>query len=181
MIHEEEEETKDRTPNDDKPPGLEKTFKNFQMKKGIFIEKKRSLDTNDEIFEKINKQNLIQSAMYENYINKTPSTSESGLLMRSPNLLDVLSASLTIKTPFLQNKLEDELISKVLYVKGFSNKALNVHHIYNLFSNFGEIRKIILIRVKEIGLIEFENIEYAKTAKEFLNNLFYLSDYLKVN
>lgn len=43
--------------------------------------------------------------------------------------------------------------------------------IYNLFSNFGNVTKILFIRNKAAALIEFENEEYSTIAKDFLNNM----------
>ena len=43
--------------------------------------------------------------------------------------------------------------------------------IWNLFSNFGNVTKIIFIKIKNSGLIEYENEEYSTIAKDFLNNM----------
>lgn len=70
--------------------------------------------------------------------------------------------------------------SKVLFVKGLEDNKLKVQVLYNLFSNFGNITKIIFMRNKGGALIEFQSVEYATIAKDFLNNLNFFSSYLRV-
>lgn len=152
------------------PPGLEKSFKAFQMQKGIFLEKVGQSQGNC----KSQKSAII----------KTPSTSES--MMFSPPLLEALSASLLgAKISNAGSALTKPLLweenSKVLYVKGLSSKTISVHNIYNLFSNFGDIKRIILLRAKEVALVEFETLEYAKVARENLNNLCFFDEYMKIS
>ena len=71
--------------------------------------------------------------------------------------------------------------SKVLFIKGLDEPGISVAMIYNVFSNFGNISKIIFMRNKGGALIEFHSVEYATIAKDFLNNLFFFSNYLKVD
>lgn len=61
--------------------------------------------------------------------------------------------------------------SKVLYVRDLNVENLEVVHLYNLFSCFGNIETIILIREKETSLISFENTLQASIAKNLLNNM----------
>jgi RNA recognition motif-containing protein len=70
--------------------------------------------------------------------------------------------------------------SKVLFIKGLDEPGITGSMIYNVFSNFGNISKIIFMRNKGGALIEFHSVEYATIAKDFLNNLFFFSNYLKV-
>lgn len=42
--------------------------------------------------------------------------------------------------------------------------AINAYVLYNLFSNFGNITKIMFLRNKRSALIEFENMEFATHA-----------------
>ena len=158
--------------HDRPPPGLEKSFKAFQMQKGIFLEK-----VNQSYNEM---KGGFKSAALD--LNKTPSTNESRMF--SPPLLEALSAGLVNQlnagnTGSKTSVWEEN--SKVLYVKGMSSKMISVRHIYNLFSNFGDIRRIILLRAKEVALIEFETLEYAKLARDNLNNLFFFTEYLKIS
>jgi hypothetical protein len=71
--------------------------------------------------------------------------------------------------------------SRVLFVKGLEDSKLKVQVLYNLFSNFGNITKIIFMRNKSGALIEFQSIEYATIAKDFLNNLNFFSSYLRIS
>lgn len=148
------------------PPGLEKSFKAFQMQKGIFLEKVSS---------SLAEGKQTKSAKFE---IKTPSTNET--TMFTPPLMEALSANLTQITAKTPSMMWEEN-SRVLYVKGLGSKLISVKHVYNLFSNFGDIKRIILLRAKEVALVEFETLEYAKLAKESLNNLCFFNEYLKIS
>ena len=52
--------------------------------------------------------------------------------------------------------------------------------LYNIFSNFGNILKIIFIRSKAAALIEFENCDYSTISKDYLNNILFMGKPLKV-
>lgn len=148
------------------PPGLEKSFKNFQLQKGIFLEKVNPHAMGD--------YKPTKSAYLEH--SKTPSTNDSRM-----NLLEALSAGIVQKiTGGSASSLWEET-SRVLYVKGLNNKQISVRYVYNLFSNFGDIKRIIMLRMKEVALIEFETLEFAKLAKDNLNNLYFFDDYLKIS
>eukprot|EP01017_Pseudomicrothorax_dubius_P027440 TRINITY_DN3165_c0_g1_i1.p1 TRINITY_DN3165_c0_g1~~TRINITY_DN3165_c0_g1_i1.p1 ORF type:complete len:580 (-),score=105.25 TRINITY_DN3165_c0_g1_i1:146-1885(-) len=70
--------------------------------------------------------------------------------------------------------------SPVVYVKGFDSELVNVTMIYNIFSNFGNVEKIMYMRAKGIALIEFETIDYASIAREYLNNITLLDNPLRI-
>jgi len=53
--------------------------------------------------------------------------------------------------------------------------------LYNIFSNFGNITKIIFMRSKASALIEFENADYAGVAKDYLNNIMFMGRPLRIN
>jgi len=53
--------------------------------------------------------------------------------------------------------------------------------LYNVFSNFGNISKIIFMRSKASALIEFESAEYAGVAKDYLNNIMFMGRPLRIN
>lgn len=69
----------------------------------------------------------------------------------------------------------------VLYVKGLEHKDIRVQMLYNIFSNFGNIKKIIFIRRQAAALIEYETVEYATKAKDYLNNIVFMGKPLRVN
>lgn len=53
-------------------------------------------------------------------------------------------------------------------------------HIYNLFSNFGNIEFILLKRIQKTILIQFEDQKYAYIAKNNLNNLFFFGNVMRI-
>jgi len=65
----------------------------------------------------------------------------------------------------------DDKKSQILYVKGLDDRDISIQMIYNLFSNFGNVLKVIYIRSKAASLLEYENAEYATIAKDYLNNI----------
>ena len=54
-------------------------------------------------------------------------------------------------------------------------------HVYNLFSNFGNIEFILLKRLQRIILIQFENKKYAYIAKCNLNNLSFFGNVMRIS
>ena len=46
--------------------------------------------------------------------------------------------------------------------------------IYNILSNFGNIAKIIFVKYKGSALVEYENVDYATLAKDYLNNICFM-------
>lgn len=68
----------------------------------------------------------------------------------------------------------------MLYVKGLEDENIKVHMLYNIFSNFGNIKKIIFIRRQGVALIEYETVEFATQAKDFLNNIVFMGKPLRV-
>lgn len=68
----------------------------------------------------------------------------------------------------------------MIYCRGLEEEKITMDIIYNLFSNFGDILKIIFIRKKKAALIEYENINYASYAREYMNNVKFFGSQLKV-
>ena len=58
--------------------------------------------------------------------------------------------------------------SKVLFVRSIPSYH-TIRSLYNILLNFGSIRKIISIKHKESMSVEYEHIEDAAQAKDFLN------------
>jgi len=79
--------------------------------------------------------------------------------------------------PFDSN---DDKKSQVLYVKGLEDRDIQIQMIYNLFSNFGNVLKVIFIRSKAAALLEYENAEYATIAKDYLNNIVLMKKSLRI-
>jgi len=65
-------------------------------------------------------------------------------------------------------------------VKGLEDRDISIQMIYNLFSNFGNVLKVIFIRSKAAALLEYENAEYATIAKDYLNNIVLMKKSLRV-
>jgi RNA recognition motif. (a.k.a. RRM, RBD, or RNP domain) len=59
--------------------------------------------------------------------------------------------------------------------KRINNPDLKITMIYNLFSNYGNIAKILFMKQKRQALVEFETVEQATVAKDYLNNLVYFA------
>ena len=69
----------------------------------------------------------------------------------------------------------------VLHVNGLEHPEIKVQMLYNIFSNFGNITKIIFMRNKASALIEFETVDYAAIAKDYLNNIVFMGKPLRIN
>eukprot|EP00825_Cyclidium_porcatum_P051470 TRINITY_DN9477_c0_g1_i5.p1 TRINITY_DN9477_c0_g1~~TRINITY_DN9477_c0_g1_i5.p1 ORF type:complete len:324 (-),score=56.11 TRINITY_DN9477_c0_g1_i5:92-1063(-) len=76
--------------------------------------------------------------------------------------------------------IQENKKSKVIYIRGLEDPYLNVNQLYNIFSNFGNINKIIFLRNKKSCLIEYQSKEYATNAKDFLNNKQFNNNLLKI-
>ena len=70
--------------------------------------------------------------------------------------------------PYLEQYLMENSPSKVLFVRSIPSYH-TIRSLYNILLNFGNIRKIISIKHKESMLVEYEHIEDAAQAKDFLN------------
>ena len=68
----------------------------------------------------------------------------------------------------------------MLYIRNLEHKDIKINMLYNIFSNFGNILKIILIKSKAAALIEFENYYYSAISKDYLNNIVFMGKTLKV-
>ena len=70
--------------------------------------------------------------------------------------------------------------SKVIYVRGLENMNVQIKHLYNLFSNFGNILMMILFPKKKYCLVDFETTEHATNAKDNLNNIKLLDNSIRI-
>jgi len=75
---------------------------------------------------------------------------------------------------------EENVKSRVLYIKGLEGKDIKVDMLYNIFSNFGNILKILFIPSKTSALIEFENAEYSTICMDYLNNIVFMGKPLRI-
>ncbi|EAS03833.2 polypyrimidine tract-binding protein (macronuclear) [Tetrahymena thermophila SB210] len=102
------------------------------------------------------------------------STNISG--MRMEENMGTFNGSTYIKQGFL----EDSKPSLVIYVNHLMNKDITVTHLYNIFSNFGDIVKIILKRNKCTAFIEYTMQENATKAKEFMDKKIFFDNEIRV-
>jgi RNA recognition motif-containing protein len=76
--------------------------------------------------------------------------------------------------------LIDQKCSKVVHVKGLEGEEVTNEIIASLFSNFGNINKVLFLRKKHTALVEYHDVDSASVAKEMLNNLTFFGSQLKV-
>jgi len=76
--------------------------------------------------------------------------------------------------------LVDNNASPVLAVKGLEGPALTSELINSLFSNFGNVSKLLYLKQKATAFIEYPTKELASIAKEMLNNLVFFGHQMKV-
>eukprot|EP01017_Pseudomicrothorax_dubius_P028917 TRINITY_DN3475_c0_g1_i1.p1 TRINITY_DN3475_c0_g1~~TRINITY_DN3475_c0_g1_i1.p1 ORF type:complete len:409 (-),score=69.50 TRINITY_DN3475_c0_g1_i1:76-1302(-) len=74
----------------------------------------------------------------------------------------------------------DEKPSRLLYVCGLVDKDINARSLYNVFSNFGNIGRIFLLRGRGAAFVEYETAEFATLTKVYLHNLFLLSSQMRI-
>lgn len=75
---------------------------------------------------------------------------------------------------------EEEKRSPVLHVLGIESKEVTARMLFNVFSNFGNILKLIFIKTRAVALIEFDNIPSAKAARDSLNNIAFMGKPLRI-
>jgi RNA recognition motif-containing protein len=83
-----------------------------------------------------------------------------------------------------QNKIKnliDQKCSKVVHVKGLEADCITNEIIASLFSNFGNIHKVLYLRKKHTALVEYHDVDSASVSKEMLNNLTFFGSQLKVS
>jgi len=71
--------------------------------------------------------------------------------------------------------------SQVLHINGLENKQIQASMLNSIFSNFGNIQKILFIKHKATAFIEFTNVEGAATAKDYLNNIVFMGKPMRIN
>jgi hypothetical protein len=68
----------------------------------------------------------------------------------------------------------EEDLRPVIKISGLKHFAINVTMIYNVFSNFGNIYKMIFHKPNQTVIVEYETKFYATFAKEYLNGVFFM-------
>lgn len=69
---------------------------------------------------------------------------------------------------FLQNQ---DKKTKVIFARWFDKNVVTINQIFNIFSAFGNIDKVIYLKEKSSALIQFNKVEYAVLAKEYLQHI----------
>jgi len=89
----------------------------------------------------------------------------------------------TISTTDLPQKIEELKIqpSKVVLVSNLDNVFSSVQELFNLFSCFGDINKLILMHNLQKALVEYQKVESARMSIQHLSGLNILNTKLKVN
>ena len=70
--------------------------------------------------------------------------------------------------------------SRVIYIRNLDSNKVTMKNLFNLFSNFGNVLKIIFVKPKQSSLVEFDEILQASQAKDYLNNLYYYKQRIKI-
>lgn len=70
--------------------------------------------------------------------------------------------------------------SPVIYIRGLDSPAIKIEWLMNLFMNFGNVTKICFMHEKLAALIEFEEVDFATQAKDFLNGTSFMGNTLKI-
>lgn len=66
-------------------------------------------------------------------------------------------------------------------MRGLESEYVSLKVIYNLFSNFGNILKIIFLKKKSVALVDYETVLNASHAKDHLNNITFFDNPIKVH
>jgi RNA recognition motif-containing protein len=71
-------------------------------------------------------------------------------------------------------------ISKVIYARWFDKKLVGLRMLYNVFSTFGNIDKMIYLKERSSALVQFETTEFATQAKDALTGLRFFGQTIQV-
>ena len=67
-------------------------------------------------------------------------------------------------------------LSKVIELKGLFSSLIKPEMIFNVFSNYGNIHRIIIYPLQQKALVEFKEKQQARIAVDFLNNIPFLGN-----
>jgi hypothetical protein len=65
--------------------------------------------------------------------------------------------------------------SKVIYARWFDKKVVTLKMLYNIFSTYGNIDKMIYLKERSSALIQYQTLDHATMAKESLNDVMFYS------
>lgn len=93
-----------------------------------------------------------------------------------------LNARLEEPKPQMQNQMQTQTqLSKVVLVSNLDNVFSSVQELFNLFSCFGDINKLILMHNLQKALVEYQNPESSRLCIQHLSGLSIANTKLKVN
>lgn len=70
--------------------------------------------------------------------------------------------------------------SKVIYARWFDKKVVTLKMLYNIFSTYGNIDKMIYLKDRSSALIQYQTLDHATMAKESLNDVMFYGQQIKV-
>lgn len=70
--------------------------------------------------------------------------------------------------------------SKVIYARWFQKERVDMDMLYNIFSTFGNIERMIFFKDKSSVLIEYQKIEQASIAKDYMNDIRFQGNQIKI-
>ncbi len=68
----------------------------------------------------------------------------------------------------------------MIYARWFEKGQVTLKMLYNIFSSFGNIQKMIYLKIRNSALVEYQTVESATIAKESLNDMEFLGQTLRV-
>ncbi|CAD8139112.1 unnamed protein product [Paramecium pentaurelia] len=77
-------------------------------------------------------------------------------------------------------QLQQTKKSKVIYARWFDKKVVTSQMLYNLFSIYGNIDKMIYLKERSSALIQYMTYDYAAIAKESLNDIMFYGQSIKI-
>eukprot|EP00828_Plagiopyla_frontata_P046697 TRINITY_DN8390_c0_g1_i1.p2 TRINITY_DN8390_c0_g1~~TRINITY_DN8390_c0_g1_i1.p2 ORF type:complete len:220 (-),score=15.56 TRINITY_DN8390_c0_g1_i1:100-759(-) len=69
---------------------------------------------------------------------------------------------------------------KVLYIRGLDHPSLSLQALYNVFSNFGMVIRMLFFRQKGAMLIQYSNAQEAQQCKEWMNCVVFYGNSIRI-
>ncbi|CAD8179030.1 unnamed protein product [Paramecium octaurelia] len=133
-----------------------------QTQKNTIEQSSRSVDNIDQL---ISKGKIIQRS------NQQP-TSKSQTIYQQPEKLDQFQSK--------SQSFKSARKSKVIYARWFDKKVVTSAMLYNIFSIYGNIDKMIFLKERSSCLIQYVSQEHAAIAKESLNDIMFYGQSIKI-
>ncbi|CAD8172823.1 unnamed protein product [Paramecium pentaurelia] len=134
-----------------------------QTQKNTIEQSSRSVDNIDQL---INKGKIIQRSIQQ-------PTSKSQTIHQQPEKLDQYLTK-------QQQSFKNVHKSKVIYARWFDKKVVTSTMLYNIFSIYGNIDKMIFLKERSSCLIQYVSQEHAAIAKESLNEISFYGQQIKI-